>query len=156
MKKFFVRITTLVMAVFTMAIMVALPVTAFAAEANNGEVYIAQALADDGDYAIVQLGNPADGGGADAGAGAGAGAGGGHTGKSGSSDADSAYQSVIDFIITWVRRIGAAVAFFGAIMLALALKKNDADQKEDGIKTMVAGFVVWAICFAVDKFDLFT
>lgn len=150
MKKFFVRITTLVMAVFTMAIMAALPVTAFAAEANNGEVYIAQALADDGDYAIVQLGNPADGGGADAGAG------GGHTGKSGSSDADSAYESVMDFIITWVRRIGAAVAFFGGIMLALALKKNDADQKEDGIKTMVAGFVVWAICFAVDKFDLFT
>lgn len=155
MKKFFVRLTTLVMAVFTMAIMAALPVTAFAAEANSGEVYIAQALADDGDYTVVQLGNPADGGDADAGAGAGGGAG-AHTGKSGSSDADSAYQSVMDFIITWVRRIGAAVAFFGGIMLALSLKKHDADQKEDGIKTMVAGFVVWAICFAVDKFDLFT
>ena len=62
----------------------------------------------------------------------------------------------MDFILTWIRRIGAAVALFGAIILALALKKDDADQKENGIKTMVAGFVVWAITGAVDMFDLFT
>lgn len=40
-------------------------------------------------------------------------------------------------------------------MLALGFKNDEATQKENGIKTMVAGFVVWAICGAVGLFHLF-
>lgn len=75
---------------------------------------------------------------------------------SGSDAADGAYQKVINFFITWLRRIGAMVALVGAIMFGLAIKNNDADQKQNGLLTMVAGFVVFAICLAADMFDLFS
>lgn len=74
---------------------------------------------------------------------------------SGSTEADTAYNSVITFFITWIRRIGAMVAFIGAIMFGLAIKNNDAEQKQAALITMVAGFVVWAVCLAVNMFNLF-
>lgn len=161
MKKFITRLTTIFMTVFTMATISALPVTAFAAEdeitpvaiseeapayeETNDDAIVIQPMnntTDEGFY-IQQLGNTA--GGSASGASA-----------SGSNDADTAYTNVMTFIFTWIRRLGAAVAVFGGIMLALSLKKDDADQKESGIKTMIAGFVVWAICGAIGLFDLFT
>lgn len=80
----------------------------------------------------------------------------GNASSSGSNKADAAYTRVINFFITWIRRIGAMVALVGAIMFGLAIKNNDADQKQNGLLTMVAGFVVFAICLAVDMFDLFS
>lgn len=163
MKKVITRLTTMLMAVFTMAIIAALPITAFAAEnevaavveetpiyeENEENVIIVQPMLNNYEEPVIQqLGNPQGGGQQ----------GGGQQGgsKSGSSTADSAYENTMDFIITWIRRLGAAVALFGGIMLGLALKNNEADQKENGIKTMIAGFVVFAICGAVDMFDLFS
>jgi len=75
---------------------------------------------------------------------------------SGNQTADAAYTKVVNFFITWLRRIGALVALVGAIMFGLAIKNNDAEQKQQGLLTMVAGFVVWAICMAANLFDLFT
>ena len=75
---------------------------------------------------------------------------------SGSSGADTSYSKVINFFITWIRRIGAFVALVGAVMFGLAIKNNDAEQKQNGLLTMIAGFVVVAITAAVDMFDLFT
>lgn len=75
---------------------------------------------------------------------------------SGSSSADASYTKVINFFITWIRRIGALIALIGAVMFGLAIKNNDADQKQNGVLTMVAGFVVIAITTAVDMFDLFS
>ena len=160
MKKFFIRLTTLAMAVFTMAIMAALPVTAFAADnevaaivaqeeapayTEQEEVIYVQAMANTYEEPVIQqLGNPQGGGQQQGGS------------KSGSATADSAYENTIDFILTWVRRAGALVAFFGIIMLALGLKNNDAEPKERGIWTAIAGFVVFAVCGAVDMFDLFS
>lgn len=83
-------------------------------------------------------------------------AGGGGSSGSGSSDADSSYKSVVEFFITWIRRVGALIAFVGAVMFALAIKNNDAEQKQNGLLTMVAGFVVVAVCIAIDMFDLFS
>lgn len=75
------------------------------------------------------------------------------TGGAGGSEA--AYQSTITFFITWIRRIGMMVAFVGAIMFALAIKNNDAEQKQAGLITMIAGFIVAALCAASNMFDLF-
>lgn len=93
------------------------------------------------DQIIVQLGG-ADGG-----------DGGGTTGGKSS---DDAFQTVVNFFVKWLRRIGMLVGLIGAIMFALALKNNDAENKQAGLLTMVAGFVVAAICQAVDMFDIFT
>ncbi len=70
--------------------------------------------------------------------------------------AESSYNTVLTFFITWLRRIGAAVALIGGIMFGLAIKDNNADQKQAGLMTMVAGFVVVAICLASTMFDLFS
>ncbi len=73
----------------------------------------------------------------------------------GAGGSEAAYQSTIEFFITWIRRIGMMVAFVGAIMFALAIKNNDAEQKQAGLITMIAGFIVAALCAASDMFNLF-
>ena len=73
----------------------------------------------------------------------------------GGAGSEAAYQSTITFFITWIRRIGMMVAFVGAIMFALAIKNNDAEQKQAGLITMIAGFIVAALCAASDMFNLF-
>ena len=70
--------------------------------------------------------------------------------------AEATYKTVINFFITWLTRIGMLVALVGAIMFALAIKSNDAEQKQAGMLTMVAGFVVAAVCGAANMFNLFT
>jgi hypothetical protein len=73
----------------------------------------------------------------------------------GGGGAEATYQTVIQFFITWLTRIGMLVGLVGAIMFALAIKSNDAEQKQAGLLTMVAGFVVAAVCGAADMFNLF-
>lgn len=150
MKKFFVRFTTLIMAVFTMAIVAALPMTAFAAEneaaaiiednpAYEDDVIYVQAMANAYDEPVIQqLGNNQQ------------------DDDQKAATADSAYESTIGFFVKWIRRVGAAVAFIGAIMFALAIKNDDAERKQAGLMTLAAGFVVWAVCSAVKMFDLFS
>ena len=76
--------------------------------------------------------------------------------EGGAGGSEAAYQSTIEFFITWIRRIGMMVAFVGAIMFALAIKNNDAEQKQAGLITMIAGFIVAALCAASSMFDLFS
>ncbi len=76
--------------------------------------------------------------------------------SSGNTSADAAFRATVSVFITWIRRIGALVGFVGAIMFALAIKNNDAEQKQAGLLTMVAGFVVWAICQASSLFNIFS
>jgi hypothetical protein len=73
----------------------------------------------------------------------------------GGGGAEATYQTVINFFITWLTRIGMLVGLVGAIMFALAIKSNDAEQKQAGLLTMVAGFVVAAVCGAANMFNLF-
>ena len=75
---------------------------------------------------------------------------------SGSATADTAYQNVVNFFLVWIRRVGALVALIGGIMFGLSVKSNDSEQKQAGILTMVAGFIVFAIALGADMFDLFT
>ena len=77
-------------------------------------------------------------------------------GGSGSATADTAYQNVVNFFLVWIRRVGALVALIGGIMFGLSVKNNDGEQKQAGILTMVAGFIVFAIALGADMFDLFT
>ena len=65
-------------------------------------------------------------------------------------------QTGLTFFGTWISRIGGLVAFIGAIMFALAIKNNDAEQKQAGLITMIAGFIVAALCAASSMFDLFS
>lgn len=70
--------------------------------------------------------------------------------------ADTAYKNVVEFIIKWLRRAGFLVGFFGGGMLLLSIKNEDADGKQRGILTMIAGFGLAALCIGASMFDLFT
>lgn len=65
------------------------------------------------------------------------------------------YETVIDFILVWLRRGGALVGLFGAVILALGFKNDDPDRKTAGVWTMASGFLVCAIAAAADMFNLF-
>lgn len=69
-------------------------------------------------------------------------------------DGDDAFTDIVTFFAKWIKRIGLLVAFVGAVMFALAIKNNDADQKQTGLLTMVAGFIVSALCTAIDMFGI--
>ena len=70
--------------------------------------------------------------------------------------ADSAYQNVVEFIIKWLKRAGFLLGFFGAAMLLMAMKNDDADGKQRGLLTMIAGFGLAALCIAAGMFNLFS
>lgn len=78
------------------------------------------------------------------------------TSLDGQTNGDSQFQSVVNFFVKWIKRVGLLVAFVGGVMFGLAIKNNDADQKQNGLLTLVAGFVVAALCQAVDMFDIFS
>lgn len=69
-------------------------------------------------------------------------------------NADSAYTNVVNFIVKWLKRAGLLIAFFGAGMLLLAVKNEDADGKQRGALTLIAGFGLAALCQGVDMFNL--
>lgn len=65
-----------------------------------------------------------------------------------STDADDSFNKMIDFITTWFTRIGLAVGLVGGIMFAFGMKDDNADTKQRGLMTLVAGLAVAAICAA--------
>ena len=80
----------------------------------------------------------------------------GQNGGMSNDTADTAYKNVVEFIIKWLRRAGFLIGFFGGAMLLMAMKNEDADGKQRGILTMIAGFGLAALCIAAGMFDLFT
>lgn len=69
-------------------------------------------------------------------------------------DGDDQFKQVVEFFVKWIKRVGLLVAFVGGVMFGLAIKNNDAEQKQNGLLTLVAGFVVAALCQAVDMFGI--
>ena len=124
------RTLSVVMAmIFTvLTFTIARPVTAHAATVDSD---------------VVQIMAAQQQGGGDAGTGAGADAG------------DDVWNSVINTFVKWIKRLGFLVAFIGAVMFALGIKDSDADSKQRGVMTMVAGFLVAGLCIGVNMFHLF-
>lgn len=153
MKKFNLRrlFSTIVMALTlgVLASFTVAPATASAANVNTNNVGI-QSVEE-----LKRGGNEGNGGGGANGDSIQAGEKGDGQ-KSGSNTADDAYYKVVNFFLVWFRRAGFLVALVGAIMFGFAIKNNDAEQKQNGILTMVGGFVVGAVCLGAKMFDLFT
>ena len=66
--------------------------------------------------------------------------------------ANSEFHAILGFISKWVRRVGAAGMFFGAIMLGLSFKSYDAGQKVNGLKTISSGGIVVAVSTIISTF----
>lgn len=59
--------------------------------------------------------------------------------------AEDKWDAVIGFITPWITRLGGVVILIGAIEFGLAFKSDDAEGKTKGMRTVIAGCIVFAI-----------
>ncbi len=55
------------------------------------------------------------------------------------------FDSIVDFIAKWIRRVGAFGILLGSITIGFSIKDNDASSKVTGIKSLIVGAMVVAI-----------
>ncbi|MCL2052100.1 MAG: hypothetical protein FWG91_10300 [Lachnospiraceae bacterium] len=58
---------------------------------------------------------------------------------------EAVWGDVVDFIMPWLFRSGAAVAVVGLILFALAIHSGEPDSKNKAMLTMVAGGIIAAV-----------
>lgn len=73
---------------------------------------------------------------------------------SGGDVGEELWTEVVNLLVKWVRRIGGAIAFVGAVTLGLGMKSQDAEQKQSGLNTIAAGLIVIGICSIALRFLL--
>ena len=66
--------------------------------------------------------------------------------------ADDMWTKIQGTLSTWIERLGGMVVFVGGIMFALGWKRDDADQKSQGVSTIIAGALVVAITASINTF----
>jgi type IV secretory pathway VirB2 component (pilin) len=57
---------------------------------------------------------------------------------------ESAWTQVVDFIGTWIPRLGGAVMFVGVVMWGLGWQSENAESKTRGIQVIIGGGIVFA------------
>ena len=62
------------------------------------------------------------------------------------------FLTVVAMMATWMQFVGLAVAFFGAVQLGFGFRTDDAEAKAKGMRSMISGFIVFAIALAVGFF----
>ena len=72
----------------------------------------------------------------------------------GSSEGVETFNTVVEFIVDWVARIGLVVGFIGAVQFALGFKDDSADGKTRGLMCLASGFIVFAVAKAYDMFQI--
>lgn len=66
--------------------------------------------------------------------------------------ADAEFKAIMDFIGSWIGRVGALAAFIGAIMFGLSVRNNDAGQKVGALKTIAAGGITISVSAMLSSF----
>ena len=72
----------------------------------------------------------------------------------GGGDGVATFNTVIEFIVDWVARIGLVVGFIGAVQFALGFKDDSADGKTRGLMCLASGFIVFAVSKAYSMFTM--
>lgn len=72
----------------------------------------------------------------------------------GGSEGVDTFNTVVEFIVDWVARIGLVVGFIGAVQFALGFKDDSADGKTRGLMCLASGFIVFAVAKAYDMFTV--
>lgn len=62
------------------------------------------------------------------------------------------FNTVVEFIVDWVARIGLVIGFIGAVQFAMGFKDDSADGKIRGLMCLASGFIVFAVAKAYDMF----
>lgn len=69
-----------------------------------------------------------------------------------SSEGVDTFNTVVQFIVDWVARIGLVIGFIGAVQFAMGFKDDSADGKTRGLMCLASGFIVFAVAKAYDMF----
>ena len=69
-----------------------------------------------------------------------------------SSEGVETFNTVVQFIVDWVARIGLVIGFIGAVQFAMGFKDDSADGKTRGLMCLASGFIVFAVAKAYDMF----
>lgn len=72
----------------------------------------------------------------------------------GGGDGVETFNTVVQFIVDWVARIGLVIGFIGAVQFALGFKDDSADGKTRGLMCLASGFIVFAVAKAYDMFTV--
>ncbi|MCH5205069.1 MAG: hypothetical protein J1F03_09980 [Oscillospiraceae bacterium] len=70
----------------------------------------------------------------------------------GGSEGVDTFNTVVEFIVDWVARIGLVIGFIGAVQFAMGFKDDSADGKTRGLMCLASGFIVFAVAKAYDMF----
>ena len=62
------------------------------------------------------------------------------------------FNTVVQFIVDWVARIGLVIGFIGAVQFAMGFKDDSADGKTRGLMCLASGFIVFAVAKAYSMF----
>ena len=72
-----------------------------------------------------------------------------------SSEGVETFNTVVEFIVDWVARIGLVIGFIGAVQFAMGFKDDSADGKTRGLMCLASGFIVFAVAKAYDMFTVY-
>ena len=72
--------------------------------------------------------------------------------KAGKNSAEGKWNAMISFIEPWISRFGGVVILIGVIEFGLAWKSDDAEGKTKGMRTAIAGCIVFAVGMSTDTF----
>ena len=64
------------------------------------------------------------------------------------------FNTVVQFIVDWVARIGLVIGFIGAIQFALGFTDDSAGGKTRGLMCLASGFIVFAVAKAYNMFTM--
>ena len=64
------------------------------------------------------------------------------------------FNTVVEFIVDWVARIGLVIGFIGAVQFAMGFTDDSADGKTRGLMCLASGFIVFAVAKAYDMFTV--
>ena len=62
------------------------------------------------------------------------------------------FNTVVEFSVDVVARIGPVIGFIGAVQFAMGFKDDSADGKTRGLMCLASGFIVFAVAKAYDMF----
>lgn len=66
--------------------------------------------------------------------------------------AENEFEEILRFIEKWIRRVGAAGLFFGAVMFGLSMKDHEAGYKVIALRTIAASGIVMSVAGMLHTF----
>ena len=67
-------------------------------------------------------------------------------------DGVDTFNTVVEFIVDWMARIGLVIGFIGAVQFAMGFKDDSADGKTRGLMCLASGFIVFSVAKAYSMF----